>query len=869
MSALFRSFRFPGLTLAVIAAAALLALASAAGPLFIGAAGGDLFERYSTGDELPPSAVTVTSDSYTSFEIARYRDRLLRQQLEPLTGEAISTRVGEVVSLVAGSRSDLGRLISRDHALEHVRVLSDGGDAGVWLADYSAERLGVAVGDRITMRPSLGTRVRSVPIAGIYRDLLEEPVVPFWAPLFQLIYPDAGEDTRPPVLVFADDETFFELSDAIEDDVTEFRWEFPIPPGRRTLQGARALSSAVYAINDRMADPTSQLGAAFAAATFDSPLASWVAQSEETLTSISGPVRSLSLTGQLVAVAALAGSGVFAVRRRRVEYDLLVARGLSPWRLGLRSTVEILIPTALGGAAGWVLAVWLVRGLGPEGILVSSVLRDTAVVTAGACLAGLLLAGISVASGTRATAAEARGKTGILARRFPWEIIALTLAAASFYEIVTRPDAVTTGADGSARFDVLLLIFPLLFIAGGVGVGVRALFSALPRLRSAGPSTGTAVYLALRRLTYGSSPARSFVTAASIAIGVFVFAGIMSASTEATAEQTASLQVGSDASATVGQRPDLSAAPFPATTVIRLSGATIDTAGGGRVELLGVDRDTFDDTAFWRDEFSASSVTAVMEELAPRRQEEALPLVTSSEDVGSGVVFLASLGVPFEVVGRARALPGMLGDREVALVDLDALIEAFESENRDLPVVSGGFEVWAKDATERELVAYLEAQGASIRRSTSADRLQETPDHVALTWTFDFLESLGVTMAALVLVAGLFFLQSRQRRSEAAYAMARRMGLRRSSYRWSISIELLAMLGAAVTVGGSLAVGAGLLTQGRLELAGLDEIPLLRIPAASLFALGVALCVFAVGAAALVQRKADAADVSQVMRYGG
>lgn len=869
MRALLRLFRFPGLMVAVLTAAALLALASAAGPLFIAAAGGDLFERYSTGDELDPPAVTVTSDSYTSLEIARYRDRLLRDQLEPLTGEATSTRVGEVIDLVAGSRSDPGRLISRDHALEHVRIESEGPDEGVWLADYSAERLGVDVGDLITMRPSLGTAARSVPVAGIYHDLLEEPVVPYWAPLFQLIYPDAGEDTRPPVLVFADDETFFELSDAMADDVTEFRWEFPLPAGRRTLEGARALSSAVYAINDRMSDPTSQVGAAFAAATFDSPLPSWVSQSGETLTSISGPVRSLSLTGQLVAIAALAGSGIFALRRRRVEYDLLVARGLSPWRLGLRSAIEMLVPTALGATTGWLVALWLVRRLGPEGILVSSVLRETGVVTAAACLAGLVLAGVSVASGSRATTAEARGRTRILARRLPWEAIALTLAAASFYEIVTRPDAVTTGAHGAAHFDVLLLIFPLLFIAGGVGVIVRGAFSALPRLRSAGAARGTAVYLALRRLTHGSSSARSFVTAASIAIGVFVFAAVMSASTEATAEQTAALQVGSDASATVGRRPDLSAAPFPATTVIRLSGATIDSARGGRVELLGVDRDTFADVAFWRDEFSSSSLPELMDELAPGPQQDSLPLVTSSSDIGSGEVFLASLDVRFDVAARPQALPGMLGDRDVALVDIDALMQAFESENRDLAVISGGFEIWAKETTEPELVAYLEGQGASIRRSISTARLQATPDHVALTWTFDFLESLGITTAALVLVAALFFLQSRQRRSEAAYAIARRMGLRRSSYRWSISIELLGMLTAAGACGGGLAVIASLLTQGRLELGGLDEIPLLRIPGASLLALAVALLIFALVAAAIVQRRADAADVSQVMRYGG
>ena len=866
-----RLLRFPALVVAVVAAGALLSLTTVAGPLFVDAAGGDLFERFSTGNRLRPPSLTVTTDGYSSLSTARYRDRLLRRAVEPLTGRGVTTALGEQVGIGFEDQGDTGRLMTRSQAFDHVEVVDGpvpGRPGGVWLADYTAERIGAGVGDRVRLDPGLGEPARSVPVAGIYRDLVDFPVTPFWAPLRELIYVNPGDDQRPPPPILVDEVTFFALATEMEDDVTEFQWEFPLPRRERNLEQADAFADALYGLDLRLSDPTTQLGAAFVDATFDTPTQGWVQQTRDAVAAISGPVTTLSYAGRAVALAALAGAGLFAVRRRRTEFSVLIARGVSPWRLGTRTAMEMLAPSFLGGALGWVGAAWVVRVLGPEGILARPALEDSARFAAITLLAGLGAVAVAVAASARAMAAEVTGRGLGVARRFAWEPIVLALAAASFYEIVTRPDAVTAAADGSIELDALLLIFPLLFIAGSAGIVVRFLFRLLGRTRTAGSSLRPALYLALRRVTHGSGSAKAFIGVASIAFGVFVFAAVMSSSTEATAEQEAALTVGSDVSVNVALPPKLEGAPFDHTTVVRVSSATVDDGGSGRVELLGVDPGTFADAAFWRSDFSESDLDELLARLQPEPGQEGVPVLVSGDRLTGDSIFAATLDAPLEVVGRTQALPGTLGSNGVVIARLDLLSEAFEREGRNLASAGGGYDLWAKGATEAQVLAALEGEGASIRESVSAEELRATPAYLALTWTFDFLEALGVITSVVVLVGALLFLQARQTRAEASYAIARRMGLSRASHRASVGLEFLAMLVASALVGGGLAVAGATFIHGRMDLGGLDQVPLFLVPPEPLLALAAVLAIFAGLCAVAVQRRADAADVSQVMRYG-
>jgi hypothetical protein len=89
-----------------------------------------------------------------------------------------------------------------------------------------------------------------------------------------------------------------------------------------------------------------------------------------------------------------------------------------------------------------------------------------------------------------------------LAGRIPVELAVLALAGWSLRRLTTHGAPVATGLEPS-RIDLLLLAFPLLFLTGLVGLALRLLSHAVPRLRTAGASWPHALYLAARRL--GSS----------------------------------------------------------------------------------------------------------------------------------------------------------------------------------------------------------------------------------------------------------------------------------------------------------------------------------------------------------------------------
>ena len=80
---------------------------------------------------------------------------------------------------------------------------------------------------------------------------------------------------------------------------------------------------------------------------------------------------------------------------------------------------------------------------------------------------------------------EISGRLPKALTRTPWEAVVLVVAAAAFYEITTRSSATVRGG-GTPHVDRLLLLFPLLFIAGLAGLAVRVLRALLGRSRTAG-----------------------------------------------------------------------------------------------------------------------------------------------------------------------------------------------------------------------------------------------------------------------------------------------------------------------------------------------------------------------------------------------
>ena len=84
---------------------------------------------------------------------------------------------------------------------------------------------------------------------------------------------------------------------------------------------------------------------------------------------------------------------------------------------------------------------------------------------------------------------------------------------------------------------------------------------------------------------------------------------------------------------------------------------------------------------------------------------------------------------------------------------------------------------------------------------STAARVRTTPAFLSLSWTFGLLQAFGVLAGIITILGVVLYLQARQQSREVSYALARRMGLRRSAHLRSILLELLAMLGAAFILG--------------------------------------------------------------------
>jgi len=561
----------------------------------------------------------------------------------------------------------------------------------------------------------------------------------------------------------------------------------------------------------------------------------------------------------LVAVA-----GVYGVRRRRVEIEVLSARGLGPVLLGARTAVESLIPAAIGAAAGWGLATVLVRALGPPGgSFDRAALRSSVVQAAVSAGLGIVLFGVAAGSATRNEARERPGRLRDAAGRWPWEAAALALSGASLYEILTRGAGSTQAAGQTPRFDLLILLFPFLFVAGAAGLVVRWLRGRLPRMKAigSGPKRSIWVYLSTSRLASAPRLATSLVTASALAIGILVYAGVLATSIEATANEKASLSIGSDVVAVVGSYPTvLGHPPFDWTPIQRYPGIDL-FPGSGQADLIGVDPASFAGTASWNHRLGPS-MGSLMARLGPLRGT--LPVISTGPVPPGLKLSVEGHEVPVRVVAQVNQFPGAQRGRLTFAADGEALVRV-----PGIGSVETSYELWAK-GDPRRILPVLRSDGFPLELTTTAVTVRTTPAFLALSWTFGLLEAFGVLAGLITILGIVLYLQARQQAREVSYALARRMGLGRRVHRRSVLVELLAMLLTAFVLGAVFSSVAAGLVHGRLDpIPALSPGPFLELPAVLFAATAGGIILVCAFGARLVQRRADRTNVGEVMRLAG
>jgi len=877
MGNLFRSLHWPRLFVAVASAALVLGLAAASSPMFLSSAANAMLH-----DELRlignvDSGLTarlfgfVNREQFDAFQTELYKTVTPIRRLEGPT----ATTIGAALAVRKAGTTDEARmrLFYRDGALDNVqRLEGDVSNPGVWMNDAMANGLGVDVGDDVEL--VYGGGRSDTTIAGIYRALNAEPITEYWRPLtFEIVNPRDFDLTPPPFLI-SDKETFFQLGGNLADQA-EMVWHFPLEPRGMNYEEALELERRFNVVHSAGDDPLTPLGRTFRdlrtftfqPLSIDSHMFSLMDRIRATVTTLDSSVRVVSYAGQAVALFAIGGAGLFMARRRQTELRSMLAQGVSPTGIGAAFALEVVVPVALGVAGGWVAARGMVSWLGPG-----------TTISPDAALEGLIGGGIAAALGIVVLAAvvagAARRETEIgFARvrkvlgRTPWEAFVLILAAAAYYEMSRGRTAVVTGPSDAPELDLFVLAFPLLFISGMAGLGGRLLKRMLPQLRSRGDRTSIALYLTWKRLADSSAAAVLLISLSAVAVGVLVYSSTLVDSIEATIQAKARVATGSDLVVTVTPQTATPDAPFPVTRVARMRGELLP--GDIKVDVIGIDPATFESVAFWEDDFSGSSLAEIVASLG--RNDERLSGVVAGVDVDDEMTLhAADFDAPIDVIDQPVAFPGMRLNSPIVVVDRGEFQTfAKESGSGGLARVVTTNEVWGSGDPEAVL-EHFRSKGLGTGAIYDSRDFLAAGSLRAVTWTFGLMQALGALAALIVLVALLFYLESRQREREVSYGLARRMGLSPDQHRVALAAELFGMLAIAILVGEISAIAGA-----RLVLSHVDPLPsmpppvLFRLPMTALLAsIPMGAAIAAIGAW-FVQRSADRVRMAEVMRVAG
>ncbi|MEN3356068.1 MAG: putative transport system permease protein, partial [Mycobacteriales bacterium] len=402
----------PAVIFAVLAATIILACASSSGALFLSSAASETLHRTIAADCPNASYPSIRLGPIISIDRAKYEQYDLFEPVDPptdlpdlagldtrargaMTAEGFSAPYHTAISEGAlragpppsGSAAHSARLFFQDGAVDHITPISRGAARGVWLPATYARQLGARPGQRIPLafsRNNVALPETTVPVAGIYQDLWQEPTTPYWCSYSGLFQNPGSADPPPPALLIVTDQaTFAAVQHATAAAATHY-WTAPISTGGLTLSAARDVGTRQADAYRRFGQPApADLGAQNSGS---GQMPIFAQQTALVRDGLRGPVVPIALGGTVLALLLVGAAGSFWADRRGREVRLLSSRGVSPAALAFKAVLELLAPAIAGTLIGWQVARWLVRALGPNPHL------DRAAPTQALLTAGLALA---------------------------------------------------------------------------------------------------------------------------------------------------------------------------------------------------------------------------------------------------------------------------------------------------------------------------------------------------------------------------------------------------------------------------------------------------------------------------------------------
>ncbi|MDP9119283.1 MAG: hypothetical protein M3M93_03270, partial [Actinomycetota bacterium] len=449
----------------------------------------------------------------------------------------------------------------------------------------------------------------------------------------------------------------------------------------------------------------------------------------------------------------------------------------------------------------------------------------------------------------------------------PWEVFAIGTALWALSRLRNGGALIEDERLGIQRPSALLLAFAVLFIGGFATLGARLLVLGLRRSGSKVGRSSPVSYLAVHRLTGLPRLTVLLVGAAALCLGVFMNGQTMVRSLRATVDAKAGVFVGSDVQVLIDYiAPPQERFPFPITRATRVKYAGEILPGDVPFDMVGIESETIESAAFWDPTFSDEALADLVGRLRSSAGPLPAVLVQGDEALDPQAISTADNEIPVEVVGRARAFPGVSSDDPVLVIDTASLEQRVGPGGNPLERPGARTEYWIAGEPQEVLPALGELDAYALDTLT-AEEVKDVPFIKAAIETFSMLNILGLAAALLVVGVLVVYLQARQRARTVSNVLSLRMGMRDRQALGALVLELAAMLLGAFVLGAGLGLVAGGLVAPLLDpLQTIPPAPLFDAPLAVVAWTLVGLGLVAVVGGWLVHRRAAAVDLGEVLR---